>query len=239
MAVREDAASTRPRWAGRQGRDASDNPMTREIERLAKLSRVDYEQARKEAAKALGFRAIGARRSGRADARRKPKTEEAVRRGRAAQQRIRPGAGRQQGGGDEVRRARPSSDCCRPAAFTSGSAINSSRSARHGDSARRLLAEPSRNGGNMPVSSSRHQARAVPATYYNLWQGFAVEPRRKAIARNSWRTSGTTWPAATRRPFCGSSAGGRRSFSSLASRWKPRWRCAAGRKAPARPSSAR
>ena len=36
---------------------ASDNPTTREIERLAKLSRIEYEQARKGAAKALGFRA--------------------------------------------------------------------------------------------------------------------------------------------------------------------------------------
>ena len=50
----ETVASIRPRWAGRRsGGGGSGNP---EIERLAALSRVEYEQERKEAAKDLGIR---------------------------------------------------------------------------------------------------------------------------------------------------------------------------------------
>ena len=48
------------------GGGGSDNP---EIDRLAQMSRVDYEKARKKAAKELGFRDLGARRPGRANAR--------------------------------------------------------------------------------------------------------------------------------------------------------------------------
>ena len=122
VAVREDGR--RPGLAGLEGwAAASDNPTTREIERLAKLSRIEYEQARKEAAKELGFRAkvlddlVAQMREP------EPETEEAAERDRAAQRRVRPGAGRQQGGGDEVRRARPSFGCCRSAPSRSGSPI--------------------------------------------------------------------------------------------------------------------
>ena len=203
-------------------------------ERLARLTRLEYDQQRKAAAKELGMRVsvldrmVGAVREARPDGgRRRPD--------RGDQRRVCPGARRQQGGGDEVRGHRPGFACCRSAPSSSGSPT---RLVMVGKEAVSLgdywLGHPERRQ-YAGIEFAPPGSAARPG-YYNLWQGFAVEPKAGRLLEVSGASEGQRRPRRRRRRICGSSAGGRRSCSSPASRWKRRWCCAA-RSAPARPRS--
>ena len=146
------------------------------VERLARLTPLKYDQQRKAAAKELGMRVsvldqmVGESAGARPDGgRRRPD--------RGDQRRVCPGARRQQGGGDEVRGQRPSFACCRSAPSSSGSPINWSWSARTIVSLGDYWLSHTERRQYAGIEFAPPGSAARPG-YYNLWQGFAVEPRK-------------------------------------------------------------
>ena len=185
-----------------------------EVERLAQLSLLEYDQQRKQAAEALGVRVSALDQMVKAarariekeerDRRAREKREQEERERREREEKVDGHIAKINAeyalvlAGNKAAVMKFEDETkfrlLQVGAFKQWFSNQTDHGRQEGDLARRLLAEPSRAAAISRASSSRRQDLPTRRGYYNLFQGFAVEPQGGRLLEVSGAPEGQRRP---------------------------------------------